>query len=50
MSEPSRAQTWTAEGYERNARFVSDLGAAVLDLLAPSRANAFSILAVATAP
>jgi SAM-dependent methyltransferase len=35
MSEPSRAQTWTAEGYERHARFVSDLGAAVLDLLAP---------------
>lgn len=35
MSEPSRAQTWTAGGYERHARFVSDLGAAVLDLLAP---------------
>ena len=28
-------QTWTAEGYERNARFVSDLGRAVVDLLAP---------------
>ena len=29
------AQAWDAAGYERNARFVSDLGAEVLDLLAP---------------
>ena len=32
---PSSSQTWTADGYERNARFVSDLGAAVFALLAP---------------
>ena len=30
-------QTWKAEGYARNARFVSDLGAPVLELLAPRR-------------
>jgi SAM-dependent methyltransferase len=28
-------QTWDPQGYARHARFVSDLGAAVLDLLAP---------------
>jgi trans-aconitate methyltransferase len=28
-------QTWNSEGYERNARFVTDLGAPVLKLLAP---------------
>jgi trans-aconitate methyltransferase len=28
-------QTWNTEGYEKNARFVSDLGAPVLELLAP---------------
>lgn len=28
-------QRWSPEGYDRNARFVSDLGAAVLDLLDP---------------
>ena len=28
-------QTWSSEIYERNARFVSDLGADVLELLAP---------------
>jgi trans-aconitate methyltransferase len=28
-------QTWTAEGYERNARFVSDLGAKILSWLNP---------------
>jgi trans-aconitate methyltransferase len=28
-------QTWNAEAYARNARFVSDLGAPVLELLAP---------------
>jgi SAM-dependent methyltransferase len=32
-----RAQTWNAECYAKNARFVSDLGAAVLELLAPQR-------------
>jgi hypothetical protein len=29
------AQTWDAEGYARNARFVTDQGAPVLELLAP---------------
>ncbi len=29
-------QTWNADDYERNARFVSDLGQPVFDLLAPS--------------
>jgi trans-aconitate methyltransferase len=29
------SQTWNAAGYERNARFVTDLGAQVLQLLAP---------------
>lgn len=29
------SQTWNAAGYARNARFVTDLGAAVLELLAP---------------
>jgi trans-aconitate methyltransferase len=29
------AQTWNAAGYDKNARFVSDLGASVLLLLAP---------------
>jgi trans-aconitate methyltransferase len=31
----SQAQKWNPEGYEKNARFVSDLGAPVLQLLAP---------------
>jgi len=30
------AQTWEAERYRHNARFVSELGAAVLELLAPA--------------
>jgi SAM-dependent methyltransferase len=30
-------QQWNSEGYEKNARFVSDLGAPVLELLAPRR-------------
>lgn len=30
------AQTWNAAGYEKNARFVSDLGAPVLQLLDPT--------------
>ena len=29
------AQTWNAEGYAKNARFVTDLGAPVFELLAP---------------
>jgi trans-aconitate methyltransferase len=33
----STAQTWDPESYARNARFVSDLGTPVLDLLAPRR-------------
>jgi len=32
---PDVTQTWDPERYARNARFVSDLGAPVLDLLAP---------------
>lgn len=31
----SMAQTWTAEGYERNGRFVADLAGDVLSLLSP---------------
>lgn len=31
----SQQQTWNAADYDRNARFVSDLGQVVLDLLAP---------------
>jgi SAM-dependent methyltransferase len=33
--EPSTVQRWSSDGYERHARFVSDLGAAVLDWLDP---------------
>jgi hypothetical protein len=29
-------QTWNSEGYSENARFVTDLGTPVLELLAPS--------------
>jgi trans-aconitate methyltransferase len=32
--QPAAGQTWDPAAYERNARFVSDLGAPVLDLLA----------------
>jgi trans-aconitate methyltransferase len=32
-------QTWNAAGYEKNARFVSDLGGPVLELLAPMPAE-----------
>ncbi|MDX2263707.1 MAG: class I SAM-dependent methyltransferase [Hyphomicrobiales bacterium] len=35
MTEAAREQTWTADGYERNARFVSDLGGEILGWLAP---------------
>lgn len=31
------SQIWNAETYDKNARFVSDLGAPVLQLLAPRR-------------
>ena len=31
----SNAQTWDPEGYAKNARFVSDLGGPVVELLAP---------------
>jgi trans-aconitate methyltransferase len=31
------AQTWNAAGYDRHARFVTDLGMPVLELLAPQR-------------
>src|SRR5262245_25692379 len=33
-------QTWNSEGYAKNARFVSDLGAPVLELLAPQPGEA----------
>ena len=33
----SSAQTWDPASYARNARFVSDLGAPVVELLAPRR-------------
>jgi SAM-dependent methyltransferase len=36
MADLSSAQTWSAEGYEKNARFVSDLGAEILSWLAPA--------------
>ncbi|MGI9415576.1 MAG: class I SAM-dependent methyltransferase [Hyphomicrobiales bacterium] len=32
---PAERQVWSAEAYDRNARFVSDLGAAVLEWLNP---------------
>jgi len=34
-AQPDAGQSWSAENYARNARFVADLGAPVLDLLAP---------------
>ena len=34
-TESSKTQTWDPEGYARNARFVAELGLAVVDLLAP---------------
>jgi trans-aconitate methyltransferase len=36
MKAPAK-QTWSTETYERNARFVSDYGLQVVDLLAPQR-------------
>ena len=35
MTDPARAQTWTSESYKTNARFVSDLGNAVMGWLDP---------------
>ncbi|MGK9166782.1 methyltransferase domain-containing protein [Inquilinus limosus] len=35
MSAIREVQSWSAEGYARNARFVADLGQPVLELLAP---------------
>ena len=35
MTEPQARATWNADTYARNARFVSDLGAPLLDMLAP---------------
>jgi SAM-dependent methyltransferase len=35
MPEEQSRQSWNPEGYERNAGFVSDLGAGAMDLLAP---------------
>jgi len=33
---PTHNQTWSSDTYDKNARFVSDLGNAVLDLLGPA--------------
>ncbi|HEY9712552.1 MAG TPA: class I SAM-dependent methyltransferase, partial [Chroococcales cyanobacterium] len=33
--QPSSAQIWSADGYAKNARYVADLGQAVLSLLSP---------------
>ena len=35
MAEIREAQTWSAQGYAKNAAFVPAYGNAVLDLLAP---------------
>jgi hypothetical protein len=35
MTKPAAGQTWSAENYERHARFVAELGAPALDLLEP---------------
>ena len=35
MSEENSSQSWYPESYERNAGFVADLGAGVMELLAP---------------
>jgi SAM-dependent methyltransferase len=35
MMKPAAGQHWDAASYDRNARFVSDLGAPVVELLAP---------------
>src|SRR5215468_1222443 len=35
MSTPQQTQTWDPERYARNARFVSDLGSPVVELLSP---------------
>jgi SAM-dependent methyltransferase len=35
MAHETPTQTWDPEGYARNARFVAELGLAVVDLLAP---------------
>lgn len=38
MASLATEQTWSAESYDRNARFVSDLGGEILSWLAPERA------------
>lgn len=35
MNSPERRQTWSPDTYQENARFVSDLGATILNWLAP---------------
>jgi 2-polyprenyl-3-methyl-5-hydroxy-6-metoxy-1,4-benzoquinol methylase len=35
MVDPAPRQTWQAERYASHARFVADLGTAVVELLAP---------------
>lgn len=35
MARAITTQTWSSEGYAKNARFVTDLGTPVLELLAP---------------
>jgi hypothetical protein len=47
-NRPRAGQDWDAEGYARHAGFVSELGAAALEMLAPHRARRSSISAAAT--
>ncbi len=35
MTEAAKAQSWEPERYARNARFVTDLGAPLVEMLAP---------------
>ena len=35
MSAPTRSQHWDPDRYARNARFVAELGAPLVELLAP---------------
>ncbi|WP_447963611.1 hypothetical protein [Nitrospira sp. Ecomares 2.1] len=43
-------QNWNPERYSENARFVSNLGAPVVDQLVPQHKKEFSILDVVVAP
>jgi hypothetical protein len=41
-------QKWNPEQYAQHARFVSDLGGPVVDLLAPNQVNVYSTSGAAT--